>query len=159
MTVVVEGGEKLAALSRILGDTGEKKLRRELERGVREPVKSLIPIIEAHAVATLPKRGGFATYFAGSLRLRVVRSNKGAYPGIRLVGQYPGRIRRIDAGALRHPVFADPDKDRTAWAWVTQTIEPGFFSKPCEENGPTILEAVEKVMQQVADQVSIELGG
>lgn len=159
MTIVVEGGERLAALSQALKAADETALRRELEQGVREPVKALIPIIEAHAVATLPKRGGFATYFAGSLRLRVVRSNRGAYPGLRLVGQYPGRIRRIDAGNLRHPVFADPGKDRGEWSWVTQPIEPGFFSKPCEEQGPTILEAVEKAMQAVADKVSIEMGG
>lgn len=161
MGVVPDGGEKLAALTRACRNAGETGLLRELQAGTRKPLQALIPRIIASAREHLPKRGGFAEEFVRKLRLTVRQRNTGRYPGIRLIASYAGRVKRIDQGRLRHPVFADADEARTEWTWPetgkTQRITPGWFSDPVNEAHPEILRAAEEALQRVARQIEIDI--
>lgn len=161
MGVVPDGGEKLAALTRACRQAGEIGLVRELQAGTRKPLLALVPRIIASAREHLPKRGGFAEQFVRELRLTVRQRNTGRYPGIRLIAAYRGRIKRIDQGRLRHPVFADADQARTEWTWPetgkTQRVTPGWFSDPVNAAHPEILRAAEDALRAVARQIEIDI--
>lgn len=157
MGVVPDGGEKLAALTRACRTAGEKGLLRELQAGTRKPLLALIPKIQASALQRLPARGGMAAQFLARARFVVRQRNTGRYPGIRLIASYRGRISRLDRGFLRHPVFPDPAQTRREWEWITQRIEPGWFTDPVDEAHPEILRAAEEALERVARQIEIDM--
>lgn len=155
MSVVPDGGEKLAALSRALKAAGEKDLERQLDRGVREPLKALVPQLPPSARAVLPKRGGLAEKVAQS-KIGVRRYNAGRYPGVRLVASNQYGLARKDRGKVRHPVFADQAKSRDEWVWVDQEITPGWFSDVVEPAREDVNARVSAVIDDVARQIEIE---
>lgn len=155
--VVPDGGEKLAALSKALRKAGERELERELDKGVREPLKGLIPKIAASARRKFPKRGGFLRTYEARHKLRVQRRNGGRYPGVRLVDSYPGRITRLNQGVLRRPVFADETEPREAWEWINQPIPAGFFDEPVDAEKDEIRRSVEDALERVVRQVEIDI--
>lgn len=156
--IVPSGGEKLAALAKALRAAEEKTLLRELRKGVRAPLLTLIPKIQESARRKIPKRGGFQSQFMPSLTLKVQQKNTGRYPGMRMLAKYPGRISRIDRGYLRHPVFPDTEnKTRDQWDWITQPIPKGFFTDPIKDEQPEIVKAVEDALDRVARQVEIDM--
>lgn len=139
------GAHQLEVLAKRLKATGDRELRKELLRGIREGTKGTKPDITRSLATRLPKRGGLAERMATS-RISTKTKLSGSTVGVRLEARAPHDIRSMNAGRLRHKVFGREQ-------WVDQDVEPGAFTDPIEQDAPEIRSAVERVMRDVAHRI------
>jgi hypothetical protein len=123
-----------------------KELTKQLRREMRAEAKPTIQDIKSYARAILPNRGGLADRVAGqSYGLRSTFTTKGV--GIKFAATMRMKsLKDIDAGRLRHPVFGNRKK------WVQQSVTPGFFTGPIEDDVPRLRAAMLKAMEKTADE-------
>lgn len=158
LTVVPDGGAKLTALGQALQLTGDKVLERELLKGLRQPLNALRPKVAASARATLPKRGGLAELVAKSPQKVQTRRRGNLHVALIALNTY--NLRRIDRGENRHPVFADADHEtRDQWTWVSQQVQPGWFSDPTGAAVDDVRRALDAAVDAVARQLDIDVRG
>jgi len=143
------------ALALRLKTAGEKGLRRELTRAIRDAVKPLKEEVTdpVHLGPYMPDH-----YVPALLRdLRVTtfsRAGLDAGASIRAEARTPrGNYRQIvqlEEGRIRHPVFGDREN------WVTQFrgMRPGFFSDAVRDHGPGIRDAVIAAGHDVARKIT-----
>lgn len=143
----VRGAEDFLALSKRMKAAGQGELRKELNKGLREAVKPLIPQTRAAARSRLPQRGGLAALVAKEPQRVQVRTGAGT-AGVRLVvGQKGGGARAADQGAIRHPVFGRP-------TFVTQQVRPGWFTETAEGEFDQIRDGVLDVLDDFIRKVA-----
>lgn len=157
----VRGADDFLKLSKALKAAGEDKLRKELNKGIREGVKPVSVKAEKRLRESLPyaPRGG------GKAVSQTVQPRTGRDPGVRVVVRY-GSKRASNAqsanskGVIRHPVFADFDLNsgavgRKGWRWVNQSVPSakGWFDDTYRDAGPEVRRSIELAMQAVADEV------
>jgi hypothetical protein len=145
--VRVEGADAFLALSRRLKEV-DKDLRKSLHKRLRESAKTLTPKTRQAARSQLPSRGGFAALVARTpQRVQVRTGAKTA--GVRIViGKKGSGARAADSGTIRHPVFGDRSR------FVSQQVEPGWFSQTAQDNAPEVREDVVKVLRDVAEELA-----
>lgn len=148
--IEVSGAEQLAALSKRLKDAGERGLKRELDKAIREAVAPLKDAVRQSALQRLPHKGGLNQRVADQVvpRPRKVNSSKGV--GLRVVAtgkQGMRSLAALDAGRIRHPVYGNTDK------WVSQRVAPRFWSQPMEEIAPKAAEDVQAALDRVARRI------
>lgn len=136
----------------------EKKTRLQVRRRLRDVAKEIGPEIVREGSAEMPHRGGLDEYVA----------RKGARPtvsqtstGARLVlGKKSGpQIGRLNAGNLRHPVFAgrNPGKEsavagrdrRRGLKWVDQSVPAGSWTKAVQARAPKLRKAVAEEITKI----------
>lgn len=139
------GADQLETLAKRLKATGDRELRKELLRGIREGTKGTKPDITRSLSTRLPRRGGLAARMATS-RISTKTRLSGRNVGVRIEARAPHDIRGMNAGRLRHKVFGREQ-------WVAQDIEPGAFTDPIEQDAPQIRDAVQRVMRDVANRI------
>ncbi len=146
MDVRITGAEQLAHLARELRRQGEagKGLRKELYKGIQRSTKPLKVDAKASAAANLPQAGGLADLVAAS-KLSTRTRGGGKNVGVRIVvtGKKVHDVAATDRGRLRHPVFG-------RGKWVTQQIEPGWFTKPMEAGAGKVRRELLQAMERVA---------
>lgn len=141
----VEGAEQLEALARRLKEIGGKDLRRALLRGIERAVKPVKAAALVSARESLPRKGGLNERVAKS-RLSTKRRLSGQDVSVRLVAS-GGDLRRLDEGRVRHPVFGHRK------VWVTQEVQPGWFSRPAEAAAPLVRQELLAVFDDVREQI------
>lgn len=147
MSVEVRGGDELARLGRRLKQAGAGELRRELLREIRKTVKPTVAKIPAEARDILPRRGGLADIYAGhKISVRSNLSERRA--SVMILSNSPGRLRDVNNGRLRHPLFGDRSQ------WFPQRVPIGWFSQPIREDAPRIQLAVRRVMSDISSKIS-----
>jgi hypothetical protein len=140
----VTGADDLEKLAKRLKASGDKELRKELLRGIRETNKPTIAKIRESAAENLPRRGGLAA--------KVARETIGTRT--RLTGPSAGvtiqrkRGRGLNEGRLRKPVFGNRK------VWREQAVKKGWFDDPIEADAPRIREGLQKVMRDVATKIT-----
>lgn len=148
----VQGAEDFLKLSKALKHAGRTELRKELNKGMRDGAKPLIPKARAEALSRLPSSGGLARQVAKE-PMRV-QTRTGRDPGVRIVvGKRNGGARSANRGFIRHPVFGNREN------WVTQEVRPGWFDDPIKAGAPAIRKDLEQAMQDVAAKVVRDAGG
>lgn len=149
--VRVTGADDFYKLSKALKNAGEKGLRNELHKTVREAAKPLIPKVKQAARDALPKRGGLNERIARKpLRAQTRTGAKTA--GVRIVGSKVDP--RINAGRVYHPVFGRPGS-----GVVQQVPEAaGYFDKTIEKNAPQVRDDLVRAMTNFADRIIREGG-
>ena len=124
-----------------------------LRRGIREPLPTIRRAIRDRAVATLPAGGGLNRWVAASrvngpvsvtarrvrLRVRAGRNSAGGRSD----------INAIDRGRLRAPTWGH----RGQGSWHTQTVEPGFFTRPAQDAIEPIGRAMDKAINDTLDRL------
>lgn len=145
VTIGGPGAHQLEVLAKRLKATGDKDLRKELLRGIREGTKGTKPEITRSLGSRLPQRGGLAARMATS-RISTKTKLSGRTVGVRLEARAPHDIRSMNAGRLRHKIFGRGQ-------WVDQEVEAGAFTDPIAEDAPQIRDAVERVMRDVAHRI------
>ncbi len=121
-------------------------LRRHLTKRLKAATAPLRREIEASALETLPKAGGLNVLAAKSLTsTRVVLQGKRT--GVRLTTRNPHSIRQLDRGRVRHPLYGNRK------FWYTQTVEPGWWSKPVEESKPEATVAVRAALDEMLKEL------
>jgi hypothetical protein len=54
------------------------------------------------------------------------------------------RLKNLDEGRLTHPVYGNRER------WVTQAVQPGWFTGPAEAAAPRVRAELEKALADVA---------
>lgn len=141
----IEGADQLRDLSKLLKETGDKALRKELMRGIQRGGKKMKPHVRVAALRELPKKGGLNEFVADAKVSVRTRSGKNA--GVRLVGAKKGHdLAAIDRGRLRHPVFGR--------GWVNQSIEPGWWSKTLPDHADEVRAEIVTALDDVARRLA-----
>lgn len=127
MTVAVSA-EQLAAELRAFD--GRRALVQAARRGITRALPGVRKAVKAHALEILPSGGGLAGWVAAA-RIGVKISYASRSAGIRLRGSRKSIADRsdlagIDAGKVRAPSWGH----RTAAAWHTVAVTPGWWSTP-----------------------------
>lgn len=142
----IEGAGQLADLGKALKAAGDKDLRRETLRTLRERAKPMGERAKRYAVVALPHRGGLGNYVART-RVTVRTRLSGRDVGVRIAG-----VRRkdggtvdldaMDRGQLRHKTFGHKP-------WVEQSIHPGWWSIPMAAEAPATQVALSDAVQEL----------
>lgn len=149
MSVEIRGADQLTDLSRRLKAAGDKALQRQLARAIKDAVAPLKDALAESAMDSLPSRGGLNARVAAS-KVKVSRRDSGSGSGLKLIAKNAYALAKLDEGAIRHPTFGR----RGRRYWVTQQVEPGWFTRPVEEAAPEIQEQIQAAMAQVAAQIA-----
>lgn len=127
----ITGTQQFVTLAKKLNAQGKqgRGLWRELNTQLRQAAEPMIDVVKLHLSDYLPD--AYAKVLRTSLTVRVSRSTKGDAAGLKLVGVAKGvkkkrRIKVINDGTLRHPVYGNPE------VWVDQPVRPGFWSTPLD---------------------------
>ena len=141
-----KGVDDFYKLSKVLKEAGNKGLRSELHKMVREPAKQVIPKVK-QAAGQIRGRGGVGAHYAKKpIRAQTRTGAKTA--GVRVVMSKTDP--RVDAqGRIAHPVFGRPNST------VVQTIPgaKGFFSDTISENAPQIRDGFVRALSEFTDRV------
>jgi hypothetical protein len=145
--VEIRGADQLARLARQLKEAGDRGLQRELYGGINRAMKPVREDLKRSAVSgKIPRRGGLAAKVAAS-RFRTRRRTSAWVSGIRLEATNQYTLGRLNRGQVRHPIPNNRD------VWVTQQIEPGWFTEPTQAAAPRVRAEIELVMRLVAKQI------
>jgi hypothetical protein len=136
----------------IRGFDKRREIVKALGKAIRKPVPAVRRAIKARALETLPHRGGLGAWVAAS-RVTTQVKLAGRTAAIRLTGGRNSRggrsdIKAIDAGHVRAPSWGK----RTDASWHTQTVAPGFFTKPASEAGQWV-RAADAAVDQALEQI------
>lgn len=144
----VRGADQFLRLSKALKHAGRTELRKELNKGLRNAAKPLLPKAKAAARANLPRQGGLATQVAGeSFRVQV---RTGKDPGVRVVvGKRRGGAGSTNRGVIRHPVFGRPG------SFVEQQVPAArdWFDDTLRRSAPSVRPHLEQALEDVARRV------
>jgi hypothetical protein len=144
VSVEIRGVEQLAALSKALKAAGDKELQSELSKGISAATRPMINSVKQSARAQLPQRGGLAKRVAAT-SIRTSRTRQ----GVRLRARNANLkgLAAIDRGIVRHPVFGNRNE------WVTQRVNPGFWTEPLEASAPEARREIEAAMRTVIQKI------
>lgn len=142
----VTGADQFLRLSKALKHAGRTQLRKDLNSGMRQAAKGLIPKTRAAALdGRLPDAGGLAQRVAKAPQRVSVKT--GRDPGVSIVaGKRGSGARAADAGVVRHPVFGRKQ-------YVNQSVQPGWFTDTLRRSAPDVLPALEQAISDVMDRV------
>lgn len=143
--VRVQGAQQLERVARALKEAGDKKLRSELNKALKQAAEPITAASRARALVTLPRHGGLAARAAGAPQKVSVRAS-GKQAGVR-IGVAGRGIAGSDRGVVRHPVFGNRS------VFVNQTVRGGWFSKTAEASGPEVRTALVQALEDVAGRV------
>lgn len=148
MSTPEQAARELAQLGRQLKEA-PKELRKELLAEIRKEGKPAVEDVKRQTDDHLPRRGGLAERVARqSYGVRTRLAGRSAGVRIQGTGRTVRALRSIDAGSLRHPVFGNRD------VWVSQSVRPGFFTEPLENDAPRFRRAIEKAIARTSNEVT-----
>jgi hypothetical protein len=146
----VKGAEDLLALSKRLKAAGQKDLRNELHKAMRDAAKPLIPKVRAAARAKLPKAGGLNERIAKKPYRSQVRTGA-TTAGVRITGTKVDP--RINEGRVWHPVFGD----RKPGAIQRVPSADGYFDDTLRESAPEVQDELRRTFSAFVDRLVREL--
>jgi hypothetical protein len=137
--------DELESVARHLRLAGEEDLARELTAAMRRGVRPVLDDIRAGLKPRLPDR--YAATLDADVRLGVSVRTTGSDPGVSVTAQTRSgrgrKLRNLDEGRLTHPVYGDREY------WVTQSVQPGWFTGPCEARELPVRAELEKALDDV----------
>lgn len=142
--------ERFAAELR--GFDGRRTVVRAIRKALVRQARPALREVREHAKDILPESGGLGAWVARSSMTFQVRY-AGRSAGIRLRGRRnsgKGRadLDRIDRGEVRHPSWGR----RSRGSWHTQSVAPGWWSVPLEQDrtiGPAVDREVDKAFDEI----------
>ena len=152
-----EGAAEFADLAKNLLLVGQDGLKRELYKAVSDAAAPLAREIKSPVRLDeyLPKR--YAYVLAAGLSVTTYKRT-GTDPGVTVVARAPtpgggGRkVRAINDGLLRHPVFADRGAPRRSWRWRDQDVKPRWFDDPAEAAAPRVVAEVNAAVERIGEK-------
>lgn len=149
----VRGAAELRRLAKALNDAADVELRKALTKGLRAAVTRHKPKVAEVLAEALPT----ALKAKGARVSQTVSVNAGRDPGVTVGIRFAAAGRGVgfanarlvnQRGEIRHRVFGGN-------VWVTQRVGgQGWFDKGWENAAPEIRAELERVMEQVADDVA-----
>lgn len=134
--------EAAAARMRALG-LGE--LERELGNAIQQATEGIPEKIRSGLIPRLPNR--YAETLDADLSIRTERRGG----TVSIVGRPRGakkrKLRRLDQGILEHPLYGNRRH------WYRQAVEPGWFTRPIEDDKERMRGEIEAALQRVVDRL------
>jgi hypothetical protein len=146
ITVQTRGADKLARVGNAIKVSGDKGLDRALRRAGQRCGKPMKTAAREGALKRLPKQGGLAERVANS-KFSVRMTSSGKRVGVRVIGRSGYDLDGMDQGKIRKPVFGNRKN------WVSQEIEPGWFSESEEAAAPKFLDEFDKALDELGRQL------
>jgi hypothetical protein len=148
-----QGSEDLLKLSKKLKAAGQKELRKEFHKAMRDAAKPVIPKIRKAARDDLPSAGGLNQRIARKpLRSQVRTGAKTA--GVRIAGSKVDP--RINQGRVWHPIFGRKGKPKNGGRnSVVQRIPSadGYFDDTIREEASEIRAALRSALDDWTQRV------
>lgn len=144
----IKGADDFLKLSKKLKEAGEKGLRNELHKGMRNAAKPLARKVKDSAEEKIgPHRGGIGEHYAKKpVRPQVRTGAKTA--GVRLV--MPKTDPRVDSvGRVYHPVFG-----RKPGVVQVMPAVKGFFSESTREHAPEVVDDLRRVLRDFTERIA-----
>jgi hypothetical protein len=161
MVAQVRGDQQLRDLSLRLREMGTegKGLRRELYRAINDAAAPLTKQIvdPAWLYPYMPNRYARDDLAPDLAVTTVKRGGQRASVLIRARGRTRDRqVTRLNAGLIKHPVFARKGTPRRDWHWVVQTkgMRSGFFTDAVRSQAPDIREKVLAAVHDVGKKIT-----
>jgi hypothetical protein len=149
----IKGTADFVKLSKVLKEAGNKTLRNELHKMVREPAKVVIPKIR-EAARGVPGKGGIGAHY-GKKPLRTQTRTGEKTAGVRVV--MPKTDPRVDQeGRVAHPVFGRVGKAKNKGKNVVVQKVPaikGFFSDTLQADAPQIRDGFLRALDDFTDRI------
>lgn len=151
-----DGARQFADLAVVLRQVGQDGLRRELFKAIGDAAKPLAREIKstAHLDPYMPNR--YAGVLGPGLRVQTFKRT-GLSPGVTIhataptAGRGGRKIAQLNDGLLSHPLFGD----RKFWfRQGAPSVEPGFFTDPCEAAAPRVRDAIIAAVERVLEKAS-----
>ncbi len=145
---ISQASHDLAVLADLFKQAGRGDLRRLLLGRIRTAGKPTVAAVQARALSTLPRRGGFAELVAANVGVRSSLSSSGAMVRVRRNKTTPTdrTLVGIDAtGTWRHPVYGN----REAWVEQTSSSARGYFTRTIDGKAPAFRSAVLQAMDDL----------
>lgn len=152
MTVKAEGTQEFVKAAHALNDLGNRKVRLAVYKGFRNSARPLGQSMVRAGAAAMPKRGGLSERVASS-SVGISNATTGRNPRVELRLKTPQGydLKAMDAGELRHPVFARANAKRT---WVRQGVPAGSFTAAFEEGAPGVRAELIRELNTVIDETA-----
>lgn len=137
LVIRTAGAEEFRAVRRALREAGDpaKGLRRNLNKSIRQAGEArVLPALRAAALA-LPDVSTASRRDKQSIRVLIAKAIEVTTTdrGVKIIVNRRKLPKESDMmphafekGSWRHPVFANPDRSRSDWRWVTQKGKPWF---------------------------------
>lgn len=146
--LTIQGAEQLAEVAKLLKQTGDKDLRKELFRGFNRATKPLKEAAKDAARRELPKRGGLNEWAASS-RMATRTRTSGQNVGVRIVSTKKGHdLRSLNRGRLRHPLFGNRR------FWFNQPVKTWWFDDAMKGKAGAVRKELVVVLDDVARKVA-----
>lgn len=153
-----EGADDLDRLAAALREAADKNLQRRMSKAMRDVARPIGLAVLHDGAEEMPHAGGFSNYLTNKGRVGVSTALRGKVASVSVLLRNRGvQFKAMDAGILRHPVFADHDLTRKQWTWVAQSVAPGAFSRAFERRAETARAAVLAAGQQVLNDAAGEV--
>lgn len=160
-----DGARQFGDLARNLRLVGWDELRRELYKAINDASKPLADEIKSlvNLEDHMPNR--YAAVLRGDLQVTAHKRAAVSEPGVTIMARAPtprggrGRqVRFLDAGLIRHPVYAQGL--RKDWHWKTQEggMVQGFFTDRCQRAAPRIRDAITAAVVRVEEKATRGIG-
>ena len=152
MSVRIEGTDDLQKVADALKDAADKDLQKQVSAALRTEAKPLGAKALARGAEQMPHRGGLAERVAGMGRVGVSSALRGRIASVSVILRNKGvDLKSMDAGVLRHPVYARAGQPRT---WVRQSVPAGAFRRAFDAEADDARKAATKATQNVLDDVA-----
>ena len=152
MVVRIEGTDDLQRVADALKDAGEKDLVKAVSGALRGEAKPLGERVLRRGAESMPHRGGLSERVAGMGKVGVSSALRGRIASVSVILRNKGvDLKAMDAGVLRHPVFAQADRSRV---WVRQSVPAGAFRKAFDAEAAEVQAKAVKAAQGVLDDVA-----
>ena len=123
-----------------------KEMRTELRKIMSEETKPTRKKVKQSAIDNLPTGGGLNKWVARIPSANTDFREKSA--GVRIRMQKKGHdLAALNRGRLRHPLFGNRKH------WYMQAIEPGFFTKPIEDDEEALKRRIQAAIEAYMDRL------
>ena len=145
---MVQGSEDFLRLAAKL-DEGDRKLNNGIRRRLREVAKPLGTEVRDEFAAAMPSSGGLSALLAGS-KVSVSTMGASKHPRVEIRVRLAGHdLESMDAGKLRHPVFAR----KKPWTWTEQAVPSGTAAEALQAGAPKVRDALMREVETLLDEI------
>lgn len=152
MPSAVEGTADFIKAAHALNEAGDRELRKAVYKGFRTAAVPLGDRMVARLAGDMPKRGGLSSLIARS-KPSIRNATTGKNPRVMITLRSPAgtKLKPLDEGKVRHPVFARGGRDRV---WVNQDVPARGATDAFEQGAPAVRAAIIRDLNQVISETA-----
>lgn len=136
----------------------DRKLQRRVAYAIAKIARPIGREVLEEGASEMPQRGGLADRVAAS-KVGVSSWFRGQTSFIAIRFRNSIRLKGLNRGYLRHPVFADSAETRDEWTWVSQSVPGQAFTKALQKRQTAVRGAAVAAAQDVLHDVARSVKG